>query len=192
MTQTIIPPTESHLGLFNTGSGKLIDIANPSADQICIKDIAHALSNICRFGGHAKPFYSVAQHCCLVTAMLPTDAKKYGLMHDATEAYLGDVIKPLKIVLGASYSQIEDRFEAVIIDRFQIHTSGEIKQKTKDADIKMLRYEHEALIMGNPARLASLLFDFNLDVMGWAWSPADAEQLFLATFEKLFGPEMMH
>jgi uncharacterized protein len=69
----------------------------PEENVYRIEDIAHALSNVCRYGGHTKYHYSVAQHC-LAMAALCTDKKSklYALLHDATEAYLGDIPRPLK------------------------------------------------------------------------------------------------
>ena len=165
MTNNIIPPQHSHLGLINTSSGKLIDLKNPSPDQICMKDIAHALSNICRFGGQAKPFYSVAQHSCLVAAIVPPKARKYALLHDAPEAYLGDVIKPLKNIIGEAYTILETRFEDVIIEKYGLFPQGgiaEIRESTKDADMIMLDMEHQALILGKPGMLAGFIVDNNL------------------------------
>ena len=78
-----------------TASGLGFDPEDPKPEAIVIEDIAHALSNICRFGGHTGSFYSVAQHSVLVS--LHTNAKfaRAGLMHDASEAYIGDIIRPV-------------------------------------------------------------------------------------------------
>jgi uncharacterized protein len=150
-TDKIIPPQNSHLGLFNTASGNLIDLNNPHPSEININDIAHALSHICRFGGHAGTFYSVAQHCCLVTGMVPVEAKRVALLHDASEAYLGDVIKPLKNMIGKEYEIIEERFTNTIFDRFEIKPTeySHLYYDVKEADKKMLEIEHEALILGS-------------------------------------------
>jgi len=82
-----------------TYTGKRFDTLNPKPEDICIEDIAHALSMICRFGGHCRQFYSVAQHCLLVSCNLPVEAELWGLMHDAAEAYVGDVVTPIKRLL---------------------------------------------------------------------------------------------
>ena len=109
------PVHEFYSGHFNTVSGKIIDLNHPTEDMIDIKDIAAALSKICRFGGQINQFYSVAQHCVLVAAMAPAIIKKEALMHDAAEAYLLDIPKPLKHQLGRSYKKFEVLFEHPLI-----------------------------------------------------------------------------
>jgi hypothetical protein len=78
-----------------------------------IEDIAHALARICRYNGHSREFYSVAQHCCLVSDRLPSALRFPGLMHDAAEAYLGDMTAPLKLYLPA-YMVMEEKMSAAV------------------------------------------------------------------------------
>src|SRR5664279_1420110 len=92
---------------------------NPDPDALDIEEIAHALSMICRFTGHVREFYSVAQHCTIVSDLGPACYAFTGLMHDATEAYVGDVAKPLKNMLPA-YSVIEERVAQAIATRFGV------------------------------------------------------------------------
>lgn len=80
-----------------TRTGKKFRPFNPRIEDIDIEDIAHALSNICRFNGHVNQFYSVAEHSILVSVLCPDELKLKGLLHDAAEAYLGDVPSPLKM-----------------------------------------------------------------------------------------------
>jgi len=94
-------------GVFNTNSGLLVNLHKPTEDMICIEDIASALSKICRFGGHSSAFYSVAQHSVIVMALGSPYLCREALLHDAAEAYLGDVIKPLKNILGPVYEDLE-------------------------------------------------------------------------------------
>lgn len=108
-------------GIINTKSGIQIDLRNPTPERIHIQDIMYGLSNIVRFGGQMEHAYTVAQHSCLVCFLAPEDLKFEALMHDAAEAYIGDVIKPLKIMLGEAYSEIERRFEAAIFSKFNIN-----------------------------------------------------------------------
>lgn len=79
-----------------TRSGRKFDLANPMPEMVDITDIAHSLSMQCRFNGHTRSFYSVAQHCCLVADLAPPSQQLVALLHDATEAYVGDLVRPLK------------------------------------------------------------------------------------------------
>jgi len=110
--------------IIGTYSGRGVNPLCPKPKDICIDDIAHALSNICRFNGHCREFYSVAQHCVYVAAALwncGTDNCLCGLMHDASEAYLGDVITPIKTGtdMRMLYMLHEQRLQRVIARKFK-------------------------------------------------------------------------
>ena len=90
---------EEHHGWFLTSTGRRFVPQLPAASKIDIEDIAHALSQLCRFGGHCCEFYSVAQHSVIVSLNVPPEHRFAALMHDAAEAYLGDVIQPIKRLL---------------------------------------------------------------------------------------------
>lgn len=120
MEDFIQPIHLSNEGVFNAQSGKLINILNPTAEMILLADIASGLANVCRFGGQIPEHYSVAEHTVLVYHLCPTELKPAALLHDASEAYLGDVIKPLKNLLGAAYTDIEDRFTNVIFEKYGV------------------------------------------------------------------------
>ena len=97
-----------------THHGHTVDLLDPRPETIDFRDVAHALAHICRFGGHPNWHYSVAEHCFYVAMTLevwgePPEVQRIGLLHDATEAYLGDVVGPLKAHLP-EYRAIEDRF----------------------------------------------------------------------------------
>lgn len=106
-----------HGSFFTTFSGIKFYPLDPRPEEILIEDVAHALSLICRYGGHSRTFYSVAQHSCLVSDHLPDEFKFIGLMHDATEAYLGDMVRPLKKQMP-EYCNIEDKLWLVIAEKW--------------------------------------------------------------------------
>lgn len=104
---------------ITTISGKFFDILKPEEYDFDINEIATALSNLCRYTGHVNRFYSVAEHSVLVSRLLPPSLSLCGLLHDASEAYLGDVSSPLKKLLP-EYKAIEERVEKAIAAHFDI------------------------------------------------------------------------
>lgn len=114
---------------IQTYTGRRMDLATPDPATVCIEDIAHALSQLCRFAGHTRRFYSVAQHSVLVSvylANIPRSAAEvtlalWGLLHDAAEAYVVDVPRPLKQAAGMEpYREIEERVQAAILVAFSL------------------------------------------------------------------------
>lgn len=103
----------------STRSGRRVALLNPSPAQIVIGDIAHGLAHQCRFNGQTNQFYSVAQHSVLVASILPRELRLAGLLHDASEAYLGDIVQPLKALLP-DYQTIEANFCKVLGARFNV------------------------------------------------------------------------
>lgn len=129
---------------IQTWSGLQYDFENPQPNQITIGDIAHALSHICRFTGHVNRFYSVAEHCVRASYLVPQEDAIYALLHDASEAYLTDVNKPLKQLLGESYRRLEERAERVILRRFGL--TPWIPVSVKRADIVLMLTERRDLL----------------------------------------------
>jgi hypothetical protein len=112
---------------IQTVSGRRLDPLNPDPGEIDITDMAYALSNQCRFGGHCRVFYSVAQHTSIVSDLVldrtgdATDGL-WALLHDAAEAYLVDLPHPLKhrSELGRLYREAETHLQDVILERFEL------------------------------------------------------------------------
>lgn len=99
--------------------GTSIDPLNPTEDEINIESIAHSLAHQCRFAGHLDVFYSVAEHSVRVSEVVPQEDKLWGLLHDASEAYLVDVPSPLKNALfGDQYKRIEKNLMKVITTKY--------------------------------------------------------------------------
>jgi hypothetical protein len=123
--------------LIQTAIGGVVDLAEPDPEQISIHDISFALSRICRFGGHISPalgLYSVAQHSVIVSRLCPPEMSLIGLLHDATEAYLGDLVTPLKNLLPA-YRDLEIKWALAIGQRFGLGDAlANLPAEVKHAD----------------------------------------------------------
>lgn len=141
-----------------TYTGRKFWPLEPKAEDVCIEDIAHALSNICRYGGHSKHFYSVAQHSWLVSYLVHEDNALWGLMHDAAEAYIGDMVSPLKGATrfvfdtseGADYQTaeiIEERVQKVIAEALDLPWPP---PNYKAADHVALMIERNCLMPDHP------------------------------------------
>jgi hypothetical protein len=128
---------------ITTYSGRRVDLLAPTADDVDFVDIAHALSMVCRFGGHCGRFLSVAEHCLLVSALLPPRLALVGLLHDAHEAYLGDVVTPLKRVLPG-YVEIARRWDEAISEKFNVDLLADYPE-VHDADAVALHVEAQSL-----------------------------------------------
>ncbi len=137
-----------------THSGKRVYLEDPQPQDYCIEDIAHALSNTCRFTGHTPHHYSVAQHSILVSRVVPDGFKLAALLHDASEAYLGDISRPLKNLL-LMYKTIERAMQRQIYNKFGCSEILIDSSIIKEADNALLYCEAE--IFGFPVE------DFGID-----------------------------
>lgn len=150
---------------------------DPRADEVNIKDIAHALSNQCRYAGHCTKFYSVAQHSVLISRALPLEFQLWGLLHDAAEAYVVDVPKPLKEFL-TNYGEIEERVMNVIIERYRL--SPEMPVEVKQVDTAILGDEMEQIMVSPPREWNLPLAP--LGILIQPWSPEKAESNFISQY----------
>jgi len=186
--QPLHPIHNSKEGTITTISGKKIDFNNLDPNNIDIMDIAHALGKICRFGGHVNRFYSVAQHSVIVAHLVPENCKKAALLHDASEAYLGDVVKPLKILLGDAYGRIEYYFTSTINYKFGIELTYEIEDEIKRADRYALEIEHECFRKNNINPFMDVMERLHLlsNLDHPAYSDKMAKTMFLGAYELIF------
>jgi len=131
---------------IRTFKGHYVDVFNPDPETIDIEDIAHGLSNTCRFGGHTYVFYSVAQHSSTVARheLMPEDLKLTALLHDATEAYMCDLPRPIKRHLP-SYKEAEEKLMQVIANKF--HLEFPFPKEIKAIDNLTLELEHEKIML---------------------------------------------
>lgn len=167
---------------IQTATGRQFWPLQPKAEDVCIEDIAHALANKCRFTGHVKDFYSVAQHSVYVSYFVPDCDKLCGLLHDATEAYLPDVSRPVKHQL-ANFKEIEDRLHQVIGNVFGL--DWPMPETVKRADDLLLVTERRDLMSGRKVPW-SIEYDVQpLPFVIDAWTPEVARREFLDRFESL-------
>lgn len=133
---------------IRTFSGTYINVFNieNELNNINIEDIAHSLSQQCRFSGHIQSYYSVAQHCLHVASLLPDEFKFEGLMHDASEAYLVDIPAPIKPKL-TEYKLIEFRVMDSIAKKYDFNHPFNIA--IKNADLLALEFEWNNLMIAN-------------------------------------------
>jgi len=169
--------------------GGVVSLSHPEAKDLCICDIAHALANICRFTGHCRPFYSVAQHSVIVSRLGDPRYAMWKLLHDAPEMVTGDVGRPLKLYLRHhtnAFDRLEREVMACVVERFglDLHAGD-----TKEQDEQVLAMEYRDLMVQQE---------------GWDWMPAPlplrikpvgpwrAKRMFLLRYLELGGEPCEH
>ena len=187
---------------IRTYTGKKFNITNPEPEQVDIVDIAHALAGQNRFNGHTKDgYYNVAQHSWWVSKLCKPENALWGLLHDAAEAYVGDVVAPVKWAMADIYAsmnhdnkegfksvfkELERRVQNAVCVAF--HLSPWEPTDVKHADHVMVvtegaRFVNGGIAMGGlPKRQVS---PANIDLT--IWRPEVAERRFLARYEELRG-----
>jgi 5'-deoxynucleotidase YfbR-like HD superfamily hydrolase len=183
---------------ISTLSGRRVDLLNPHEGDIDIHDIAHGLSMICRYGGQTSQFYSVAQHCTILSSIVPamvqqeypsttdwelTQIAKAALLHDAAEAYTGDIKTPLKNLLTGFVERIERPLEVVIFKRFNLSTDW--MRPVHQYDKRICVNEMKRLFFtGPPLELLGVEPIPNLVIS--PQSPEEARRWFYARYKALF------
>ena len=180
--------------LMLTYSGRKISILYPGVEDINIEDIAHALSLQCRYNGHCNEFYSVAEHSVLAARMFKARYGErfecdyiYTLMHDAAEAYVGDMINPVKRELPA-FKAIENRFLDAIREKFDWPWMWDSKSRIKQVDRWMLATEMDQLFPDG-VFCEDILSGDDLcgpDIKLKLWKPKKAEKEFLKAFREYY------
>ncbi len=165
---------------IQTYTGRKFYSVDPRAEDIDVRDIAHSLSNLCRFNGHCLRYYSVAEHSVRVARALPSELSLWGLLHDAGEAYLTDLPRPVKQFLP-QFSELEDRVLCRVAERFGL--SWPMPAAVKHADNVLLATEARDLMAPPPEA-------WNLGVEPLAepiepMMPHEAERWFLEEFARL-------
>ena len=165
---------------MQTYTGRQFWPMDPRPDEIDILDIAHSLSMMCRYAGHVTDFYSVAEHCCHIHDAAPPEHRAWALLHDASEAYLVDVIRPVKPFL-TGYKAAETRVQNAVADRFGLPLQE--PPEVKELDMRIL-HDEMAQAMGKPPAPWNLAGE-PLGVTLQFWAPFWAKGEFLRRFNAL-------
>jgi hypothetical protein len=174
--------------VFDTYTGKVVSAINFTEDMIDIKDIAHSLSLQCRFNGHVREFYSVADHSLFVSNIVEVDYKyssdrsQYmtvyaALLHDASEAYLPDIPRPTKYSIKG-LKEIENKIQGVIVKHFNI--VGPEWSNIHEADELALSTEADQLMITQGKGWSGLPIPLNYKFR--LMFPKEAEAQFLSRF----------
>lgn len=181
-----------------TRSGRKFNLKNPRPCDVDINDIATALSKVCRFTGHTKDFISVAQHCVNVAHILnewgaPVEVQLYGLLHDAAESFLNDVVRPLKPYIPA-YKRMEKKMMKVILKGLKLHKvlclNRSQLELVKLADDSCALAERRDQInhggsMPSPHFVSTAAVAWDKEIIGMEWR--EAKKIFEDTYELLTG-----
>ncbi|NQX36280.1 phosphohydrolase [Herbiconiux sp. VKM Ac-2851] len=170
---------------MQTWSGGRFFPMDPNPDDINPDDIAHALGMLCRYNGHVDQFYSVAEHCLHLSYMVSPENALWALLHDATEAYVGDMIRPLKQHMP-DYVAAENRVMWAICDKYGL--DRKMPAQVREYDTRILLNERERFITRAPGG------DWGNDDLEplpglgfFAYGPADAARTWLRRLEHLTG-----
>lgn len=165
---------------MQTYTGRVFYPLAPRIQDVCIEDIAHSLAYQCRYAGHARFHYSVAQHSEILSYAVPAEDALAALLHDASEAYLVDVPRPIKPHLRG-YAEIERKVHAAIC--IALGAPLTIPPSVLDADLRII-HDERAVLMAEPPMPWNVPGE-PLGVKIECMPPAQAEQLFLKRFEEL-------
>jgi uncharacterized protein len=170
----------SNTGWIQTFTGKQFYPLDIREDDIDIVDIAHSLSMQCRYSGHSEKFLSVAEHSYHVSKLVPEKYALCGLLHDASEAYLSDIPRPLKPLLP-EYKKWEENLEEVISLKYNVPFP--LPPEVKEVDNRILKNEYELLMKKTHEWVfyGEKLDDFDI----YLWQPEEAKYHFLRRFMDL-------
>lgn len=178
------PPPPEDFGWIQTYTGRLFYPLAPRPEDVHIDDVAHALSLLCRYTGHTRVFYSIAQHSVLASNYAPPEHALWALLHDASEAYLCDMARPVKLLMP-EYLQAEEALERCVAARFAL--SWPMPAPVREVDRRLLATERRDLMAPPPRPWVSTeRIDPYPEVIA-AWTPRVAEVQFLARFKELGG-----
>jgi hypothetical protein len=163
-------------------SGKPFYPWNPDEDSINILDIAHALSMVCRYNGHCVRFYSVAEHSVLLSYAVDPEHALWALLHDAAEAYIGDMVRPLKPHIE-DFKSIERSLEQTIARKFNL--PGDMPNQVREYDTRIVQDERAQIMAPSHLPWTAIAEYAPLGVTINGWLPTVAEMAFLNRYYTL-------
>lgn len=166
-------------------SGHYFDLLDPAGSRFTLADIGRGLGNTCRFAGQCSAFYSVAEHSWHASFLVPAHLAFAALMHDAQEAFVHDVTRPLKSLLPA-YKEIEHRIAGVIAERFALADLCD-HRLVKHADMQMLAAEQAELMPAHDDEWPILAGIQVPPIEFKRWEPFEASRQWLLRAERLLG-----
>lgn len=170
---------------MQTNSGRRFYPQDPRPEEIDAGDIAHALSLLCRYGGHVDRFYSVAEHCVLMSEAIAPEFALTALLHDATEAYVVDVPRPVKRYLP-EYAVLEQKVWSAITTRFGLPAYIGLPPEVKEVDNRILLNERATLLRNAEVGVWNDIETMEpLPVVVEGWLPAEAEARYIARLNEL-------
>lgn len=177
---------------LQTYSGHTFEPKIGKVSQVDVRDIAHALSNLCRYSGQCRGFYSVAEHSVLVSKIIrimwPDDVESRwaGLLHDATEAYVGDLTTPLKTILP-KFIEVEDALAMDIAKVLKVKWTKQTHTRVKIADMIALSTEARKLFADVSHWDSIKLYDPRSDLLHLQFplAPLSAKAYFTREFKKV-------
>jgi uncharacterized protein len=167
---------------IQTASGHKFFPLDPWPGDVFIEDIAHALSHLCRFGGHCRRFYSVAEHSVLLARAALPEHRLWALLHDAAEAYLLDLPRPIKRMFP-HYQEAEQKIMRAIAVRFHLHLGVPSQVKALDRAILLDEREQNMAMTRDDWAIDAAPLGVRLQF----WTPARARSEFLSIFLELGG-----
>lgn len=168
---------------MQTYTGRAFYPMHAKPEDVDPLDIGHALSLLCRYGGHVNRFYSVAEHCVRMSYWVPVEDAPWALLHDATEAYMGDMVRPLKDSMP-EYRQAEVALMHTICRRFRMDPM--CPRSVHEADARIILDERAVLLGPPPALWTSVDHLKPLGVSIEGWSPNYAKARYLKRLRELF------
>lgn len=199
LIRNLAMPANRNVTELETYSGQYVNLLAPEPASIRLEDIAVGLANTCRYGGQVSRFYSVAEHAVRVSEMVHESYALYALHHDSHEAYIGDVIAPMKKVIRLSQSREPETSDTDAVSAMAWKLDNAIGQALgledfhstikspviKAADDEAMYHEAAALKWSHGVGEHWLNFEARVPWAGIGWSPARAERLFVERHEEL-------